>query len=237
MGGTSEASALANRLAALQKDAIFSYAGRTQTPRPQPLPMRVGGFGGSDGLADYIRSQKIRHIIDATHPFAAQMSRNAEIAAAATGARLLRFERPPWQSQQEDDWQQVPDLAAAKQALPVNPAHIFLAIGRQFVAPFLTNTRHVFLLRFVDQPDTPLPDHARLVIDTGPFTFENDLSLLQQHGITHIVAKNSGGSGARAKLDAARHLGIKVILVDRPAPGTAAVLHNIEDAVKWLDQA
>ena len=150
LGGTTEASRLAQALADARVDAIFSYAGRTDSPLPQPLPVRVGGFGGAHGLAVWLREQRISHVVDATHPFAAQMSRNAVDACVAAGIALLALERPAWQAQAGDRWLHVPDMESAVRALPETPARVFLAIGRQHLAPFLTRAQHWFLLRLVD---------------------------------------------------------------------------------------
>ena len=137
LGGTTEASDLAKAFADQSIDAIFSYAGRTEAPLRQPLPQRIGGFGGVEGLVRYLRAEGITHLIDATHPFAAQMSRHAVEAAAITQTPLLAFERAPWQAAKGDLWQHVPNMAGAVAALPDDPARIFLAIGRQSLEDFL----------------------------------------------------------------------------------------------------
>lgn len=234
LGGTTEASRLAQALADAQVDAIFSYAGRTESPLPQPLPVRVGGFGGVDGLCTWLREQRISHVVDATHPFAAQMSRNAVDACAATGIPLLALERPAWQAQVGDHWQHVPDIASAAQVLPKAPSRIFLAIGRQHVEPFLARSPHWFLLRLVDASLALPPERGRIVLARGPFTVAADTALLQQHRITHIVAKNSGGSGAESKLHAARALGLPVILIDRPAIPPRPTVARVEQVLQWI---
>ena len=164
LGGTTEASRLARALADAGMDAVFSYAGRTDAPVAQPLPMRVGGFGGVSGLADYLRREGITHVVDATHPFAARMSGNAIAACAETGTPLIALERAPWQAQAGDDWRHVADIDAAVAALPDDPARVFLAIGKQTLAPFAAKPQHHYLLRLVD----PLSDgrhHAVLIAD------------------------------------------------------------------------
>ncbi|AOZ68304.1 cobalt-precorrin-6A reductase [Rhodobacter xanthinilyticus] len=235
LGGTTEASRLAAEIAKTRLAAIFSYAGRTETPRAQPLPMRVGGFGGVAGLVDYITREQITHVIDATHPFAAQMSTHAIEACARTGTALLALERAPWVAGPGDIWTHVPSLAAAVAALPQAPARVFLAIGKQHVAAFDAAPQHHYLLRLVDPPEGPLglPD-AEAVIARGPFDAAGDEALLKAHRITHIVAKNAGGAGAEAKLIAARALGLPVILVDRPALGPRARAESVAEAMAWL---
>ena len=235
LGGTTEASSLARALAAAGIDAVFSYAGRTAAPVVQPLPTRIGGFGGIAGLVSWLRAEAITHVIDATHPFAAQMSRNAIAACQITGLPLIAFERPPWVAGPGDAWTHVPDLEAAVQALSDRPARVFLAIGKQHLVPFAARPQHHYLLRLVDPPEGPLPlPDATAVIARGPFTVEGDLALLETHRITCIVAKNAGGSGARAKLDAARALGIPVILIDRPALPERRVSAEIDTVLRWL---
>lgn len=234
LGGTTEASRLAQALADARVDAIFSYAGRTESPLPQPLSVRVGGFGGVDGLRAWLLEQHVSHVVDATHPFAAQMSRNAVAACAAAGVPLLALERPAWQAQAGDHWQQVPDMESAVRALPDAPARIFLAIGRQHLAPFLAHTRHWFLLRLVDASLALPAGRGHIVLARGPFTEAEDTALLRQHGITHIVAKNSGGSGAEAKLHAARALGLPVILIDRPAVPPRPTVARVDEVLQWI---
>lgn len=215
---------------------MFSYAGRTATPVAQPLPTRIGGFGGAEGLAAYIRSEGITHLIDATHPFAARMSLNAITACAATGTPLLAFERPAWVATGADRWTHVPTTEAAARALPDDPSRVFLAIGKQTLDAFATKPQHHYLLRLVDPPEAPLPlPRATAIIAKGPFTAEGDEALLRDHAITHIVAKNAGGSGADAKLAAARTLGLPVILIDRPTLPPRETAGSVERVMAWLD--
>ena len=219
-------------------DAVFSYAGRTAQPVPQPLPTRIGGFGGISGLLDYIKAEGISHIVDATHPFAARMSLNALAASQASQTPLLVLERPAWTAGPGDDWQHVPDLAAAVAGLPDTPSRVFLAIGKQNLHPFAAAPQHHYLLRLVDPPtdtttDLPLRN-AVVVVARGPFDVQGDTALLQAHGISHIVAKNAGGSGAEAKLLAARSLGVKVILIDRPNLPARQVVASVDEVLAWL---
>jgi len=234
LGGTTEASALARRLADEGRGAVFSYAGRTDAPVSQPLPTRIGGFGGVAGLARYIVDHAITHVVDATHPFAAQMSRNAVDACAQTGTPLIALERPAWQAQAGDNWTHVGDIAGAVDALPDQPAQVFLAIGKQNLDAFATKPQHRYLLRLVDPGPVPLPQ-AHIVIARGPFDVTGDKALMQSHAITHIVAKNAGGTGAQAKLTAARDLHLPVILIDRPALPARRVAGSVAEVMVWLD--
>lgn len=226
---------MARVLAEAGVDAIFSYAGRTASPASQPLPVRVGGFGGVEGLVAYLHTAGISHVIDATHPFAARMSCNAVEACAVAGLPLLAFERPPWRPEKGDDWCRVADMAGAVAALPDAPARVFLAIGRQSLDAFLACPRHDYLLRLVDPPRAVLPlPRATVIVARGPFTREGDMALMQAHGITHVVAKNAGGMGARAKLEAARARGLPVILIDRPVVPPRPVARTTEAVMIWL---
>ena len=238
LGGTLDASRLAQALAEAGVDGIFSYAGRTNAPIAQPLPTRVGGFGGVAGLQALLQAERITHVVDATHPFAAQMSSNALQACARAGVPLLALERPAWQAQSGDVWQHVPDIAAAMQALPAEPARVFLAIGRQQVAPFLACAQQWYLLRLVDPVVDSILDlpaeRGHAVLDRGPFTLAGDRALLQVHGITHVVSKNSGGAGARAKLMAARERSLPVILIDRPFIPARPTVSTVEGVFAWL---
>lgn len=238
LGGTTEASKLARALADRGVQAMFSYAGRVDSPRPQPIPHRVGGFGGVEGLAAYLSDHSITHVIDATHPFAAQMSNNAVVACEEAGVDLCALERGPWRNKPGDSWKNVTDMAGALAALPDSPRRIFLAIGRQHVAEFAAKPQHHYLLRLVDAPEGDLPvPNASVVLARGPFDLAGDRALLQEHKIDLIVAKNSGGVGARAKLDAARELGIPVILIDRPHIPTRPIMRTVTDVMDWLDHA
>jgi precorrin-6A/cobalt-precorrin-6A reductase len=233
LGGTTEARQLA---ALLVNDARFqatlSLAGRTRDPAPQPLPTRVGGFGGVQGLADYLRVEGIRAVIDATHPFADTISANAEAACAAAGVPLAVLTRRPWTAEAGDDWRLVRTMEAAAGALTGLPDGIFLTVGRQELEPFLALDRR-FLVRAVDPPDA-LPENAILVLDRGPYTLEGEMALMRAHGVGTLVTKNSGGDATAAKLQAARILGLPVVMVDRPPAGTASRLYTAPDVVAWL---
>jgi len=235
LGGTSDANQLADTIARLGLEAIYSYGGRTQVPAARPLPTRIGGFGGASGLADYIRAKEITHVVDATHSFAAEISRNAVRACATTGAALIALERAPWTKMPGDYWIEVEDVAAAAAALPAQPIRVFLAIGRQHLAPFLDKPQHSYTLRYVDAPDGPLPlRDASVIVSRGPFTLAGDLDLMRARGIEWIVARNAGGVGARAKIDAARQLGLPVVMIARPALPERQSTERIEDVLAFL---
>lgn len=234
LGGTADASLLAAEVARAGIDAVYSYGGRTRAPADQPLPTRIGGFGGVSGLADYIRRENITHVIDATHPFAAEMSPNAIVACAETGTPLIALERSPWTKAPGDSWIEVADVNAAVAALPVAPANVFLAIGRQHIAPFASKPQHAYTLRFVDPPEAPLPFAADVIVSRGPFTLDGELEMMRARGIAWIVARNSGGDGARAKIDAARTLGLPVIMISRPRLPERLRVESVAEIMQWL---
>ncbi len=225
---------LAAEVARARIDAVYSYGGRTRAPADQPLPTRVGGFGGVSGLADYIRRERITHVIDATHPFAAEMSRHAIEACAQTGTPLIALERAPWTKAPGDIWIEVADVTAAAAALPKTPAKVFLAIGRQHIAPFAAKPQHAYTLRFVDPPEAPLPFAANVIVSRGPFTFDGELAMMRARSIAWIVARNSGGDGARAKIDAARMLGLPVIMIARPKLPERLRVESVAEIMQWL---
>ncbi|SFD87624.1 precorrin-6A reductase [Sulfitobacter brevis] len=235
LGGTTDASAMAQALAEAGVDAVFSYAGRTLAPVAQPLPTRVGGFGGVSGLRAYLHTEAITHVIDATHPFAAGMSQNAFAVCATQRMPLIRLERPKWQAEQGDNWTMVRGISNIPDALPDAPSVVFLAIGKQQIGLFAAKPQHHYILRLVDasESDLPLPQ-TTVVIARGPFTTEGDTDLMRTHAVTHVVAKNAGGEAARAKLTAARALGLPVIMADRPTlPGTN-VVESVAQVMRWL---
>ncbi|HEX7915227.1 cobalt-precorrin-6A reductase [Rudaea sp.] len=235
LGGTADANSLAATIARAGIDAVYSYGGRTTAPAEQPLPTRIGGFGGVSGLADYLRREAITHVIDATHPFAAEMSRNAIAACAQTATPLLALERAPWDKTPGDHWIEVADVVSAVAALPDSPANVFLAIGRQHIAPFGSRPQHAYTLRFVDPPNERLPlPGADVIISRGPFTLEGELEMMRARAIAWIVARNSGGGGARAKIDAARALGLPVIMITRPLLPERPRVESVSEVMEWL---
>ena len=217
LGGTKEAAQLA---AELVRDhpgwrVVTSLAGRTREPKPVAGEVRIGGFGGAEGLANYLRAESVSRLIDATHPFARQISENARLAAQVAGVRLEVRMRPPWRRQDGDNWIEVASLEQACDAIP-SGARVLLALGSQHIAPFASRADVYFLVRMVDPPEPPLslPDHD-LVLGLPGKTAEEEAALLAAHAITHIVCRNSGGNGAYAKVEAARQLKLPVIMISR----------------------
>jgi precorrin-6A/cobalt-precorrin-6A reductase len=194
---------------------VSSLAGRVSHPLLPAGEVRLGGFGGPDGLTAWMRAEGVTAVVDATHPFAARISASAVAAARAVGTPLLVLRRPGWQPQPGDDWTRVPDVPAAAAALVARAGPVFLTTGRGGLAHFAT-LPHRFVIRTVDPPDPPLPAHAVLVQSRGPYRLEDERALLTGHGIRVLVTKDSGGQMTSAKLVAARELGVPVVMVDRP---------------------
>jgi precorrin-6A/cobalt-precorrin-6A reductase len=240
LGGTTEARQLAARLAARAEfDVTVSLAGRTSTPVAQPVPVRTGGFGGADGLAAYLEAKRIDVLVDATHPYAAVMSVNAARAAAITRVPLVALRRPPWRPVAGDRWTEVADPDGALDALGPGVRRVFLALGRQDIAPFSQAPRHFYLVRSVEPVDPPLavPD-ASYVLGRGPFSEAEDRALLSAHRIDAVVAKNSGGEATYGKIAVARCLGLPVVLLQRPVfPRGVPAVETVDAAIAWLDHA
>ncbi|CAN7729346.1 cobalt-precorrin-6A reductase [Rhizobium leguminosarum] len=237
LGGTSEARLLAEALAARDDcDVLLSLAGRTEKPATQPVPVRIGGFGGAAALADFLKAGGYDLLIDATHPFAEHISANAAFAAETTGIAAIALRRPEWHRGPGDRWQVVQNIPAAIEALGPSPRQVFLATGRQGAHHAEAAPQHHYLVRSVDPVKPPLAlDNVEYILDRGPFTLEGECDLLRQHHIDVIVAKNSGGAATYAKIEAARLLGIEVMMVARaPAPMVKAV-DTIEAALAVID--
>jgi precorrin-6A/cobalt-precorrin-6A reductase len=238
LGGTTEASALARRIAERRDiDPVLSFAGRTRNPVPPPIPFRVGGFGGVAGLRAYLTDRKIDAVIDATHPFAAQMSRNAAIACRGLAIPIAIFTRPAWRRQEHDRWVSVANMQAAVQALGEEPRRVFLTIGGLRLAAFLAAPHHHYIVRTIDPPAAiaSLPSH-RLILARGPFHLEDEIALMRDEHIQVLVTKNSGGSASEAKISAARSLGVEVVMVERGAPGDVETFETLDAVLDWIDR-
>jgi precorrin-6A/cobalt-precorrin-6A reductase len=237
LGGTHEARRLA---AALHHDPAFvvtsSLAGRVAVPRLPGGDVRIGGFGGAEGLAAWLRGHRTDAVVDATHPFAARMTANAVAATAAAGVPLLVLRRPGWTAGPGDRWHRVPDAAAAVALLPRLGSRVFLATGRGDLAAF-AGLDAWFLLRAVDPPPPPLPARHHLVLARGPFTADAERALLREHRVDVLVTRDSGGELTAAKLVAARELGLPVVLIARPPAPDAPAVASVEEAVAWLAAA
>ena len=239
LGGTAEARSLAQTLAGqAEYEVIVSLAGRTAAPLPHAAPVRRGGFGGAEGLASYIRDHRIDVLIDATHPFATGISANAVRAAGSANVKLIALRRPPWEKVAGDNWTEVESVEQAVIALGQDPKRVFVALGRNELQPFAAAPQHFYLVRSVDPVDPPLavPD-AVYIAARGPFSEAEDRALLARHKIEMIVAKNSGGAATYSKIEAARTLGVPVIMLKRPALPEAVSTATVEEVFDALDHA
>jgi precorrin-6A/cobalt-precorrin-6A reductase len=238
LGGTGEARRLAGALAGRPGLAVVSsLAGRVRTPALPAGEVRIGGFGGVDGLAEYLRASQVRAVVDATHPFAAVITESAVTAARRVGVPLLLLRRPGWTPRAGDDWHWVRTLGEAASALPALGERVFLTTGRLGLAAFAGLDRHWFLVRSVDPPDPPTPKRMQLLLARGPFTLPGERALLTRHRIHVLVTKDSGGEMTAAKLHAARELGIPVVIQTRPPAPDAPTETTVEAAVRWLNLA
>ncbi len=247
LGGTTEATRLAAALA--RRDdvvVVTSLAGRTASPGPlpsahlppAPLAHRTGGFGGTDGLAAYLRAERISALVDATHPFAARMRWHAYDACNQVGVPRLRLERPPWRAQAGDRWTIVATVAAAAAQIAGGPSErVFVTTGRKELAAFApaSDGRRQWLIRSLDPPQHLPVQPAVAILDRGPFSVEGETTLLARHRIDLVVTKNSGGDATAAKLEAARNLGVAVLVVDRPPSPEGPSTNTVADAVEWVN--
>jgi precorrin-6A/cobalt-precorrin-6A reductase len=234
LGGIGDAVELAAKAAQIPGlDVITSMAGRTQTPGVGAS--RVGGFGGAAGLADYLRDRQIDLLIDATHPFAAQISWHGATAATEVGIPHLMLVRPAWPKTTGDRWLEVATHPAAAALLPGLAQRVFLTIGRQELAVYAHLPEIWFLMRMIDPPQPPIPN-GQLLLERGPFRLDHERELLIKHQIGAIVSKNSGGEATYAKIVAARELAIPVVMVQRPAMPEIAQVATVDEALSWLKE-
>lgn len=243
LGGTTEASALCRYLEQEPSmSATLSLAGVTKQPHLPTLSVRIGGFGGSEGLGAWLKTHEINAVIDATHPFAATMSQHAATACATMQIPLLRLERSGWQEMPGDAWLHAANLAEAANFLTnpqkwgATPQRIFLTTGRKELAPFKIAPQHHYLIRSIDAPDpASLPPNATILLDRGPFDVNSEAKLMRDDGITLLVSKNSGGSATYPKLEAARLLHIPVLMIDRPVVcSRPPTVETAQQAMAWL---
>jgi precorrin-6A/cobalt-precorrin-6A reductase len=237
LGGTSDGRRLAEHLSVDSRyDVLLSFAGRTQSLQLPRVPHRVGGFGGIDGLEDFLRRERFEALVDATHPFAAQISHNAARAAERARLPLVRVECPPWVPIAGDRWTMVATMDDAAESIGPARRRVLLTIGRLEIDAFRAAPHHDYLIRAVD--DFALPHelrHARVIAARGPFEVPDEIALLERERVKAVVSKNSGTRATYAKIEAARRLGIPVILVQRPTLPEGAVVATADEALEWLE--
>ena len=238
LGGTGEAAALPSAVRQELPDSVAlttSLAGRTTRPVPVPGDVRIGGFGGAAGLEAYLREHAIDRVIDATHPFAAQISAHARLACDAAGVPRLMLLRPPWKHHPLDRWIEVSNIAGAAAIVGKVGRRAWLTVGSGDIAAFAGVTDVRFLVRLISPPTLPLPLKLHeLVLGRGPFSLAEERHLLQLHAIEVLVCKASGGAATEAKLVAAREVSLPVVMVRRPPAETGESVETIEAALAWL---
>ncbi|WP_282791092.1 cobalt-precorrin-6A reductase [Streptomyces sp. CC224B] len=236
LGGTTEARHLAGLLHGTPGlDLTSSLAGRVASPRLPPGEVRVGGFGGAEGLAAWLREHQVDAVIDATHPFAGTISFHAARAAADAHVPLLALRRPGWVPVAGDVWHDAGSLAEAAQLLPGLGERVFLTTGRMGLAAFAGLAEQWFLVRSVDAPQPPHPPRMEVLLDRGPFTLDGERELLRRHRVDVLVTKDSGGAATAPKLTAAREAGVPVVVVRRPpVPEGVPEVAGPAEAARWV---
>jgi precorrin-6A/cobalt-precorrin-6A reductase len=214
---------------------VLSLAGATANPAQAPIPQRVGGFGGAEGLAAFVARERIDAVVDATHPFASRMSANAVAACLATGTPLVVFTRPPWIREAGDRWIEVATMDDAVDALGTQRRTVFLTQGRLQLSAFVRAPQHRYIVRTIDRPAKidALPD-CMLILARGPFSLADELALMQREQIEKLVTKNSGGRATYAKIEAARALKIEVVIVRHPPAPEAETLYDLDAVLAWI---
>jgi len=233
LGGTTEARELANRLVAEGHDITTSLAGRTRDPKLPQGGIRMGRFGGIPGLAAYLNAAGIEALVDATHPYAGQISVNAVAAAGAGGVKLVRVMRPAWEPLPGQRWTIVDTMAEAARSIPTG-ADVLLTTGHSGLEIFLERDDCHFIVRLIEPPEFKVPGHAEILLSRPPYDVDSEIELMQRHGVTHLVSKNSGGRQTAGKLEAAHRLGVTVIMIGRPHYGPALEVASVDAAVEAL---
>jgi precorrin-6A/cobalt-precorrin-6A reductase len=237
LAGTAEARILAERLSALRGvELVSSLAGRVSQPVLPPGQTRIGGFGDAEGLAAYLAEHRISAVVDATHPFAAQVTAHAAVACADAGLPLLVLRRPGWVAGPGDDWRRVPALPDALAVVRGERAgSVLLTLGRRGPEAFAADSARHYVIRCVDPPDGDLPPRHTIVLDRGPFGLAGERMLLREHRVGLLVTRDSGGRWTEAKLVAARELGLPVVMIDRPPlPENVRTASAVADAEEWV---
>lgn len=237
LGGTSEARELGKFVAAYPRyEPILSLAGRTKAPGPQPVTTRTGGFGGADGLRRWLQNEGTDAVVDATHPFAVNISGNAVAACRALGLPLGTIMRESWKPVAGDQWRCVRNATDAARALGDRPLRVLLTVGRLELSAFAAAPQHDYVARTIDPPDDiALPRRISFIAERPPFRYDAEMALMTAEGIDVLVSKNSGSPETYAKIAAARALGIPVVMIERPPKPAGEPLRDARAALSWLE--
>jgi precorrin-6A/cobalt-precorrin-6A reductase len=233
LGGTEEARLLANQLVSMGHEVTTSYAGKTSDPDLPQGEVRVGGFGGPRGLADYILNNGVQRLVDATHPYSVQIATNAHEAAQFTGVHFIRLIRPPWREPQYAFWHHVQNAEDAAAGLPKG-ARVLLTVGHRGLDTFLARTDCSFVVRTIEPPERELPTHAQSLVARPPFFVGGETELMQYEGITHLITKNAGGVQTEAKLKAAQQMRLAIVMIARPELPPAHEVPTVGRAIAAL---
>lgn len=232
LGGTGEARQIAKQLRG--QDAIISLAGATRNPEPQPLPTRIGGFGGAAGFKDFLHSANITSVLDATHPFAHRITERTAKICGAEGIPYLQFLRPPWIAEPEDHWIEIATEDEAADHIPPRSV-VFLGTGRQTLSRFANLEGRKIYCRQIDPPTQPFPfAGGEFIVGRPPFSVADEVALFQSLGVDFLIVKNAGGAPSRTKLTAAQQLGIPVLMIARPPAGDWPVVTTVDAALAWV---
>ena len=236
LGGTSEGVALADKLSA-DPDfiPITSLAGRTREPKDVQGLLRQGGFGGVEGLVKYLKLEKVFAVLDATHPFATQITKNAFFACQIAKIPLARLTRKPWVAETGDDWDNVENIEQAVASIPVG-SRVFVTTGRRELEPYFKRDDIWTLVRVIDMPAKKLElGTGKFIAGRGPFSVEDEVDLMRDYEVDLLVSKNSGGQSSYGKIIAARRLGLPVIMVRAPELNLGTVVcYSLHEASDWL---
>jgi precorrin-6A/cobalt-precorrin-6A reductase len=237
LGGTGEAAALAQAAGErfeAELEIVSSLAGRTNEPRSLPGTVRTGGFGGAEGMAQWLREVEIDMVVDATHPYAAQISANARVACELSGIDRIVLWRPPWTARSGDNWIPVADAAEAAELLPRVGKRAFLALGSGELRRF-ADVKGVWLMsRVAETPEPNAVPPGFVVVGRGPFDADDELRLMAEQDIDLLVSRNSGGEATVGKIIAARRRGIPVIMIKRPAPEPGVQCSDLKEVLQWI---
>jgi len=238
LGGTGEGAELSARLVHRPDLSVTSsLAGRVLEMKHPEGEVRVGGFGGVDGLVAYLLRENIKVVVDATHPFAVGISHNVEAACAVLGLQLIAFNRPQWERTEEDSWYEVDDFKHAADFVGQRNWRVLLTIGRQEVGSFARCKNAWFLIRSIDKPTGALPPRHEVLLRRGPFDFNDERRLLEEQSIDYLVSKNSGGPATSSKILAARALGIPVVMIKRPVKQSVPTLDTVDEVISVIDHS